>query len=93
MTYHSVKASTIVMGGNKDMIRTETTIPKRKLRRDVIYGGGNESTCMSDGREAINGAEVAGNINRHEEKVSLPWIMSTNIATLQSSVNCHLRSK
>lgn len=35
--YHGVKTSTIVMGSNKNMIRTEATIPKGKLRRNEFY--------------------------------------------------------
>lgn len=79
------------MGRHENMIGATAAVPKRELRRDKINCGGDEGACVADGGEAINGAEVARDINGDEEEVRLRWIESPDIATQQRSVNGHLR--
>lgn len=81
------------MRSNKNMVGTIGAIPKGVMRGNVGYGGGNKGTGMANGGEAINGAEVARNINRDEEKISFKWIKCPVIAVQKSSMNGHLRSK
>lgn len=81
------------MGRHENVIGAAAAVPKRKLRRNKTDGGGDERAGMADGGEAINGAEVARNINWNEEEVGLPWIKRPNIACHQRSVDGHLRRK
>lgn len=81
------------MRSNKNMVGAIGAIPKRIMRGNVRNGGGNEGTSMANGREAIDSAEVARNINRDEEEIGFKWIKCSVIAVQQSSMNGHLRSK
>ncbi|KAG6394008.1 hypothetical protein SASPL_144584 [Salvia splendens] len=56
-----------------------------------INSGGDEGAGVANGGEAIDGAEVAGDINGDEEKVGLPWLERANITAQQDSVDGHLR--
>lgn len=48
---------------------------------------------MADGREAIHGAEVAGDVDRDEEEVSLVGVEGTCFAGQKGFVYGHLRSE
>lgn len=80
MFYHGVKTSAKIMGSDENMVRTVGTIPEREGRGDEINGGGNKGTSMPDSWEAINGAKIAGNINRDEEEIGFIWVKCSYIA-------------
>ena len=79
------------MRGDEDVVVATGTIPKRVFGGDDVDGGGQEGAGVTNGREAINGAEVAGDVDRDEEEVSLIWVKRPHITGQQSSVYCHLR--
>lgn len=66
-----MEASTVVVGGNEDMIETVRTVPEGEAPGDEIHGGGNERASMVEGGEAIDGREVTGDVDRDEEVVGL----------------------
>lgn len=55
-------------------------IPERVLRRDKMDSGGYERTSVTNGREPVNGAKVAGYINGHKKKVRFVWVKCSYIA-------------
>lgn len=79
------------MRRNEDMVGAAAAVPKGKLERDKINGGGDEGAGVADGGEAIDGAEVAGDVNGDEEEVGLPWLERADITAQQGSVDGHLR--
>lgn len=81
---HGVKASSVIVRGDKDVVSAETPIPKRQLGGDMLNRGCQERACMSDGGEAIYGAEVAGHVDGDEEEISFPRVKSPYVALLQS---------
>jgi hypothetical protein len=48
---------------------------------------------VTNGWEAIDGAEVAGHVDGYEEEIGFIRIKSPNIAVQQSSVDCNLGGK
>jgi len=91
--YHGAKARSEVVRSDKDMVGAIGAIPKGVMRGNEGDGGGNEGTSMAYGREAIDGAEIARNINRYEEKISCKWVKCPVSAVHKGSMNGHLRSK
>ena len=75
------------------MVGAIGAIPKGIMGGNEGYGGGNERTGMTNGGEAINGAEVTRNINRDEEEIRFKWIKCPVITVQQGSMNGYLRSK
>ena len=49
---------------------------------------------MANGRETINGTEVAGDVNRDEKEISFVRVECSQVVGVhQGSVNSHLRGK
>lgn len=92
-TYHGMKTSTIIMGGDEDMIGAAAAIPERILTGNNLDGGGQKRRSMSNSRKAINGAKITRNINRNEKEISFIRVQTPNLARQKSLMNCHLRSK
>jgi hypothetical protein len=57
------------MGGDKDVVGAPGSIPEWVLRGDESDRRGYQTPCVPNRWEPINGAEVAGNVDGHEEKV------------------------
>lgn len=89
--YHGVEARAEVVRGNEDVVRAPGPVPKRVLGGDDVDGGGDEGAGVTDGREAIDRAEVAGDVNWDEEEVSLIRVKRPYIAGQQGSVYGDLR--
>lgn len=83
---HGVKASSVIVRGDKDVVSAETPIPEWQLGGDMLNRGCQKRACMSDGGEAINRAEVAGHVDGDEEEISFPWVKSPYVTLLQSFV-------
>lgn len=79
------------MGGDKNMVGAAAPIPERERRRNDPDGGFEEAPGVSDRREAINGTEIAGDINRDEEEIGVVGIEGAGPAREQRLVNRHLR--
>lgn len=92
--YQSVEARAKIVRGNKDMVSSLGTVPEGKVSGNKLNGGGHERPGVTDCREPINGAEIAGHVHRDKEKISFvrvkcPYI----IAVRYCSVNSYLRRK
>lgn len=59
-----VETGTKIVRCHKDMIGTVAPVPEGVLSGNEFNRRGDEPAGVSDGGEAINGAEVAGNVNR-----------------------------
>lgn len=68
------------MGSDEHVVGASAPIPERVVGGDDVDGGGDEGTSVSDRREAIDGAEVAGHIDRDEEEVRVIGIKSSKLA-------------
>lgn len=79
------------MRRDENMVGAAAAVPKGKLERNKINGGGDEGAGVADGGEAIDGAEVAGDVNGDEEEVGLPRLERPNVAAQQGPVDGHLR--
>lgn len=77
---HSMEASTVVVGGHKNVIGAFGPVPKRVLRRDELNSRGYERASVPNGREPINGAKVAWHINRNEEEVGFIRVKGPYVA-------------
>jgi hypothetical protein len=75
-----VETGSVVVGGDEDMVGAPGPIPERVLRGDESDGRGYQTPCVPNRWEPIDGAEVAGNVDGHEEKVSFIRIKSSHIA-------------
>lgn len=88
-----MKARTEIMGRDQNVVGAAAAVPERKLGRNKRDGGGDERAGVANGGEAIDGAEVAGDINGDEEEVGLPRIERTKATPRKSSVDRHLRGE
>lgn len=75
------------------MVGSIAAIPEWKLRRYELNRGGDKSTCVADDGEAINGAEVAGNVDGHEEEISLRRVKCSHLAVHQRLMYGDFRRK
>lgn len=64
-----MEARAKVVCGREDMIRATGSVPKRVLSRDELYRVIDEWSCMANRWKAINGAEVARDIDRDKEEI------------------------
>lgn len=62
------------MGCNEDVVGAPGPVPEGVLRGDELHGGGEQGPSVANSREAINGAEVAGNVNGDEEEIRLAGV-------------------
>lgn len=82
------------MRSDEDVVGALGPIPKRVLGLDELDGGGYESPGVTNGWESIDGAEVAGHVDRNEEEVGLVRVNGQKVAAgQQRPMNCHLRGK
>lgn len=88
--YHGMEASSVIVRGNEDMVGPIAAVPEWKLQRNELNRGREKSTCVADGREAINGAEIAGDVDGDEEEISLRWVKCPYITVHQRLMYGHL---
>lgn len=60
------------------MIRPVGTVPERELCRNKTDGRTDERTSVGDRRESVDGAEVAGDVDRDEKEVCFRWVCGVN---------------
>lgn len=72
---------------HEHMIRPAGPIPKRHLRGDTLHRGRHQRPRVADGGKPVNGAEVAGDVNRHEEEIGLPRVEGPKPTTQQGLVD------
>lgn len=75
------------MGSDEDMVGASASVPERVIGGDEFHGGADEGAGVADRREAIDGAEVAGDVDRDEEEVSVVRVKGANLTGQQGSVN------
>lgn len=88
-----MEASTEVVGSDEDVVSSLAPIPESVLGGNELHCRCNERPSVTNRREAINGAEVAGDVDGYEEKVSFVWVKCPDVARQQCPVNGHLRCK
>lgn len=83
------------MCSGEDVVRATSTIPKRVLSRDEVYGLLDEWSGVTNRWKAIDGAEIARNVDRDEEEVGLVGILCpyVSVEAEQRFVKSHLRSE
>lgn len=81
------------MRSDEDVVGALGPIPKRVLGLDELDGGGYESPGVTNGWESIDGAEIAGHVDRNEEEVGFVRVNGQKVAGQQRPMNCHLRGK
>lgn len=92
---HGVEARAKVVCSGEDVVRATSTIPKRVLSRDEVYGLLDEWSGVTNRWKAIDGAEIARNVDRDEEEVGLVGILCpyVSVEAEQRFVKSHLRSE
>lgn len=88
-----MEASTKIVRGDENVVGALGPIPKRVFGGDEVDRGGQKRPSVADGWEAIDGAEVAGDIDWDEEEVGLVRVKGTRIAGQQGFMYGHLRSE
>lgn len=53
------------------MIFSPASVPERQRRGNEFDGGGNQASGVSDCREPVGGAEIAGDVDGDEEQIGL----------------------
>lgn len=79
------------MGSDEDVVTSVAAVPERVFRGHEIDGGGNKSARVPNRGEAVHGAEVAGNVNGDEEKISFVRVKRANLALQQCPVDGNFR--
>lgn len=88
-----MEASTKIVRGNEHVVGALGPIPKGVLRGEEVDSRGQKRPSVADCWEPINGAEVAGHIDRDEEEIGLVRIKGAHFAGQQGFVYGHLRSE
>lgn len=78
--YQSVEARAKIVRGDEDMVSSLRAVPEREVGGNKVDGGGDEGPSVADSREAINGAEIAGHVDRYKEKISFIRVKRPYIA-------------
>lgn len=82
------------MGCNEDVVGTKRAIPEGVVCRDKLNSRGCKRASVTNGGEAINGTEIAGNINRDEKEISFVRVECSQIIGVhQGFVNGNLGCK
>jgi len=92
-TYQRVEARAEIMRGDENMVGAPAPVPERVLRGDEVDCGRDERARVANRGKAIDGAEVARDVNGYEEKVSFVRVKRAHLAGQQSPVNGNLRRK
>ena len=69
-----------VVGSDEDVVTSIAAVPERVLSGYEVDGGGNERARVTHRREAVDGAEVARNVNGDEEEISFIRVKRANLA-------------
>lgn len=75
-----MEASAEVVRGDEDVVGAEGAIPEGVIGGDELDGGGEEGAGVADGGEAIDGAEVAGDVDGDKEEVGLVRVKRPYVA-------------
>ena len=88
-----MKASTVVMCSNENVIPSTASIPELHLSGHMIHCCLHECRCMSKPRKARFRAKFTRDVHRHEEKIRFVGVEGPDRTVHQNFMNGYLGSK